>query len=71
MRNPSTIMAAEQGTIAAEQQKIGIAIDKEISETFNGFQKQHIEFERHCKLQIATLEATQKLRERGLLKIAF
>lgn len=59
-------MAAEQATFAAEQQKFNILIDKEISETFNGYQKQHLEFEQHCKFQIASLETNQKLRERGL-----
>ncbi|KAH7729724.1 G-patch domain containing protein [Aphelenchoides avenae] len=57
LRNPSAIMTAEQATAAAEQQRFGADIDKEVMGTYNTYAAQHQEFERHINSQIATMEA--------------
>lgn len=60
MRNPASIMATEQAQAYAEQQKISEEVDKELEDTFKGYQKQHQDFEKHILSQIYNLEEQQR-----------
>lgn len=53
-------MAAEQAQLFADQQALSDSIDRELNETYAGYEKQHKEYEAHVLMQIAAVEATRQ-----------
>jgi len=62
--NLTTIIANEQSIMAAEQQRIAVELQLEMEATLKGYEKQHLEYEKHILTKIAQLEAQVLQRER-------
>jgi hypothetical protein len=63
--NLPTIIANEQSIVAVEQQRIAqVELQLEMEATLKGYEKQHVEYEKHILTKIAQLEAQIQHRER-------